>query len=365
VTITNETFSILLIDDDEAMLSALENALKEQVQNERVEIKTWLPRETDSSPYNAFTSLVDERTSLVITDYDLTRQGVTGLFGLTIVGWCKARSLPVGDFSRAVDINIPEEPDLFELRAPGNVNEAAVFAASTYRGFRTLRNMVENQSELVSSTPSLAGVLSKLLERPYLENQLSLYMSRFGLANSSLLMRLREDDGGSSNERDRLMVYVLGHVLLNVILKYPGPILSEAALCAYLSTNVSEIDNVEGLFQVAKYDGPFAGPRRYFWRDDVDQVLSGLAESMQIEEFDPFGEFNRAVVERKLGRELAAHECSRCGGIKGGYLCPFTNRPVCERSDCSVAATNWIPTGAQLCRVERDFYDEWAPLLGL
>jgi len=365
VTIVSGTPSILLIDDDEDLLTKLESALRTELSSRDVEVKTWLPRESDANPYDAFASHVDDLTVLVITDYDLTRQGVTGLFGLTIVGWCKARSLPVGDYSRIVDVNLPEDPDLFELRVPTSVEKAAAFAASTFRGFQDLRDMVENQSAGLSDSPSLAGVLSILLGRPYLENQLSLYMARFGLANSSLLMRLREDGGGPSRERDDLMVYVLGHLLVNVILKYPGPILSEAALCAYLSTEIGEFENVADLFDGSRYQGPFANPGQYFWRDDVDQVLDELAVSIRDEEYESFGDFNRKVVELKLGRELAKHGCTRCDGQKGGYWCPFTKRPVCERSDCSVVATNWIPAGAQLCRVEREFYDEWGPILGL
>ena len=166
-------------------------------------------------------------------------------------------------------------------------------------------------------------------------------------------------------DKERLLTYVLGHVLLNAILKYPGPILSENALCAYVATVVTELQDLDSVFKTARYDGPFAGGRQFYWREDVDAILDDLGSSVVIDTFESFADYNRHIVEHALHRSLTLHDCGRCGGRKGGFWCPFTQRPVCERRDCSVPASSLIPQGAQLCRVERDFYDEWAPLLGL
>lgn len=164
----------------------------------------------------------------------------------------------------------------------------------------------------------------------------------------------------------QILTYVLGHVLHNAILKFPGPILSGEALCSYVSTSEAEITPLRKIFAQAVYGGPFGGEAQYFWREDVDNILETIGAAVADQEFESFGDFNRAAVEANLLRPLAVHTCARdgCGGRKGGFLCPFTHRPVCERADCSVSASSWIPQGAQLSRVERDFYDEWAPLLG-
>ena len=165
-------------------------------------------------------------------------------------------------------------------------------------------------------------------------------------------------------EKTRLLAYVLGHVLLNAVLKYPGPILSGEVLCAYLATAPNEIDPLTDLFKEARYEGPFRNDASLFWRDDVDSILDRLAVDIAEDHFESFGDFNRGVAETALNRKLVPHSCRRCKGVKGGFWCPFTTRPVCERADCSIPASSWIPSGAQLCRVERDFYDEWAPILG-
>ncbi len=113
--------SLLLIDDDTALLEAQRAAL-DKLLGRDVEIRTWAP-ERDDDPRRRFDELVDANTILVVTDYDLTTRGQTGLFGLSIVGWCQQRAIPVGDFSRGAIGNLPSEPNLFRLRVP--INEEA------------------------------------------------------------------------------------------------------------------------------------------------------------------------------------------------------------------------------------------------
>ncbi len=304
---------------------------------------------------------------MVITDYDLTK-GVKGFFGLSIVAWCQNRSIPVGEFSRGDMVELPKDPNLFELRVPSSEADAATFIANAFMGFRKIRTTLESTPTLLDEGKSLATVLAAILGRKNLSSQLALYMSRLGAANSGLLRKLRAFAGEEVPDQEdkiRLLTYVLGHVLLNAILKYPGPILSERALCAYVATSHCEFAAIADVFDEAQYKGPFSDTARYYWRKEVDARIEALGEKIELDNSASFADLNRAVLEAKLERKLAAHECTRCAGVKGGFWCPFTIRPVCERSDCSVPSSSWIPQGAQLCRVERDFYDEWAPLLGL
>jgi len=98
--------------------------------------------------------------------------------------------------------------------------------------------------------------------------------------------------------------------------------------------------------------------------DKVQAVLEGL-EAGEAAENATVGEMNRAALEKQLGAVLPRHGCTRCQGQNGGFYCPFTKRAVCLRSDCSVGSNGWIPPGARLCRIEKDYFDEWSPLLGL
>ena len=359
--------NLLLIDDNAENLEALRHRLTELLPVAEVEVRTWVPTEADGPPAEAFDARVDEDTALVITDYDLTTS-VKGLFGLSIVGWCQKKSVPVGDFSRGNVAALPKEPNLFELRVPSDDEHGAAFVATTFRGFRGLRIGIEAAPALLTERRSLAAVLSSLLDRPRLESQFAAYMSRLGASNSALLQQLRSfagDEQPNDADKIRLLTYVLGHVLCNAILKYPGPILSRHGLCAYLATTLDEAETVEPYFVDARYTGPFSEGHSFFWREGIDQTLDGLGGDLGDADVESFADLNRRVIETAIGRPLGTHDCTRCGGLKGGFWCPFTIRPVCERSDCSVPSSSWIPSGAQLCRVERDFYDEWAPLLGL
>jgi hypothetical protein len=357
--------SIVIIDDDAEYLGRLSSALERYTSEDGVLIERWRPVDGED-PFGKFEEIANSDTALVITDYDLTKSGLTGLFGVSIVSWCQARFIPAADFSRGARTNLPREPNLFELRMPTAVEEAARYGAAIYRGFMALRQILDGGTVSLESVRSPAEVLAAAIERPQLESQLSLYMSLLGGANASLLDSLRS--ALSSNvddpEKARLLAYVIGHVLANAVLRYPGPILSEEALCSYLATTREEAAVISPFFAEAKYEGPFSSGGSYYWREDVDEIISSNVSSGD-GEFETSGQFNRAVAERMIERPLARHGCERCGGINGGYWCPFTTRPVCERADCSVAANAWIPLGADVCRVERDFYDEWSPLLGL
>ena len=362
--------SILLIDDKAEVLDGLEAQLAGQLPN-GIAIRRWVPGVGGDDPEETFASYIDDETVLVATDYDLTGNGLKGLFGLTIVGWCQTRSIPVGDFSRGHTRDLPDEPNLFELRVPPDDVEGARYIAAAVEGFMAIRGAFGAETALLDAGQNLATILASILGRPHLDNQLALYMTRLGSSNSSLLQRLRDfavpEGGADQRDKVQVLTYVLGHVLLNAVLKFPGPILSERALCAYVATTDEEIHAITPLFEGAVYGGPFALGALRYWREDVDAILYGFADEIANEQFDGFGDFNRAAVQTAIGRDLASHVCERagCAGRKGGFLCPFTLRPVCERGDCSVPSSSWIPQGAQLSRVERDYYDEWAPLLGL
>ena len=115
------------------------------------------------------------------------------------------------------------------------------------------------------------------------------------------------------------------------------------------------------------YSGPFAGIRPLVWRDDVDRILADSVNEESVELVGEKENYNRFAVSRILDRTPATHGCKRdgCDGQRGGYWCPFTKRVVCLREDCSTAARAWIPDGADLCRVEAEFFEEFEPLLGL
>jgi hypothetical protein len=362
--------SILLIDDDPNLLHDLAQRLTVLLKDDGAEIRSWVPTKDEPDAHQVFSQKVDDETVLVVTDYDLTAQGRTGLFGATIVGWCQTRAIPVGDFSRANVSALPKEPNLFEVRVPTDPEAAAIFVASVFKGFRLIREEITaGGPELLKRKRSPAAVLAEILGVPTVESQFALYGIRLG-TNAALMDTLMKtapaeiepDDG----QKRRLLAYIVGHVLLNAVLRFPGPILTARALAAYVGTNESEESEVSKLFTDARYNGPFSDGAHYFWLSNVDDRLQALTSKLPPDfTAETHGETHRGAIEIAIQRKLNRHDCPRCEGKNGGFLCPFTKRTVCQRPDCSVGSNSWIPQGAKLCRIERDFYDEWAPILGI
>lgn len=357
--------SLVLVDDDQALLDKLVGEMEARLADLQAEVRPWSPTENEK-PLEKLEALVDQSTVLVVTDYDLTAGGRTGLFGPTVVGWSQQRALPVGDFSRMTVNALPKEPNFFELRVP--TENTAAFIEQAFRGFHAIRQAIMGNAAAYLPLRSPASVLATLLGRPEIESQLALYSPTFGPTSGALLQRVQATASDaiepSDNDKLSLIAYVAGHVLLNAVLKYPGPILHRDALCAYVATDRSGFDRVADVFRDARYEGPFSGSGAFFWRDKVDDRLEHLSEGLE-DEAETIGALNRAIIERAIGEPLPRHGCKRCDGDNGGFYCPFTDRAVCTRSDCSISSSSWVPDGARVCRVESGFYEEWAPLLGL
>lgn len=357
--------SILLIDDRQDTVDELAVSLNEVLASESVEIRKWVPTREDRDAHAVFESKIDKETTLVVTDSDLTSQGQTGLFGASIVAWCQQLAIPVGDYSRKLTL-LPRASELFELRVPSNPAEATTFIAAIFKGFREISEALSASAELLEKR-SPAAVLASLLDQPEIESQLALYAVRMGSASGALMDLVVEHSDPPLPERKReVLAYIAGHLLLNV-LRFPGPIVSLRALKAYVASDEADAADIIALFNLARYKGPFADLEQYFWLSGIDAVLDELTKALPANyEAETSGELYRYALEKTLSRQLARHACpKRCLGKHGGFFCPFTERTVCRRPDCSVGSNSWIPQGAKVCRIERDFFDEWAPILGL
>ena len=353
---------IVLIDDEERLLEGLHAAVATRLPD--VSITTWRPGSEDDAE-DAFQRYVNEgETVLVATDQDLTG-GLRGLFGATIVNWCQQLLIPVGDFSRRTQQPFPQETDLFELRIPASNEAGAAYIEATYYGFTELAAAI-SALDLDPGTTSLAKYLAHAVQRPHLESDFALY--RLGNGGTAVARRIfgsQPVPSTGDQSPTAAVSYTLGHYLANVITRFAGPLLGIDALCAYVGAGTAAGPELAKMFETARYEGPFSRLDQLFWRESVDAVLEDLP-GWETGTADDIGSYHRAAIERELGRPLAPHGCRRdgCDGARGGFHCPFTNRAVCVRSDCSVAGSGWIPSGATSSRVEREHHDEWAPLLG-
>lgn len=365
------TPTILLVEDRQDNLTKLEEAIRPLLGANEANIHPWRPSEDDdATPLERLQKLHEEHAfELVVCDFDLT-SGQKGLFGSSIVQWCQVRGIPAGDFTNDPQKNgLPERPNLFELRVPSDskYEKTAQFVVSAFRGFRDIRRAIEADGALAERR-SPATIIASLLGEESQEDEFAQYSMRFGFSNSALLTQLSErgeGDGATDSKRRRLLAYICGHLLLNAVLKYPGPILNGDALAAYVGVRPGAEDvRLQEVFAKARYEGPFSGLSPFFWTAKVDEILESLTSDAEIEG-ETIGSINRQILEKHLKVQLAKHDCPRCKGEQGGFICAFTNKVICRLGECSAPSNSWIPPGARLCRVERTFYDEWAPVLGL
>ncbi len=352
------TSSILWIDDSPDTLHALTESLEAHI-DAGVAVRRWQPVRAGAPAFEVFERSVDVDTVLVVTDRNLTDEGPPGLFGSTIVEWCRRRGIPVASYSRKPD-ELPREPDLFDIRIPDTTTEeAGPFIAEIARGFSRILTTLTAHGAPPLGGP--ASALAYVVNERDLENSFAQYATKAGPASGSLMARVTKGETPNLAEKNRMVAYLVGHILLNSVLRFPGPIISAHALRAYLATDDADSAPILALLAAAKYHGPFARIDQYFWTHRVDAILEpAIPADVSV---DTAGELNRRAVEALIGHAVARHACPHCDGMNGGFFCPFTDRTVCDREDCSVGPNSWIPQGAHLCRIERAFFDEWAPLL--
>lgn len=355
---------ILIIDDDADLLAKLVSDVRSEFPIDSATVHSWSPSGTDGPALEKLKQVMGGDTSLVVTDYDLSL-GRAGILGDSIIRWCQRQAIPAALYTRGNTGDVPVVPDLFELKIPRE--SAGRYVAELHRGFQSLRESVlETLKQETARSP--AAVLALVLGQPDLEHEFARYAVRLGGSSGALTTRVQKTAPADADppapepaEIGQVMSYLLGHLMVNAVLRYAGPLLSLDALCGYIGTSTDESGELEALFTPALYAGPFADLGKFYWRHLIDQRLEEvLSDDTDVNLYT----IRRLAVEEILDRKLQTHGCPRCFGQNGGFFCPFTNRPVCERGDCSTASNSWLPPGAHLCRIEMDFFEEWAPLLG-
>jgi hypothetical protein len=82
--------------------------------------------------------------------------------------------IPVGDYSRGSQKELPDEPDQYEIRIPHEPEAAAKYIASVFEAILWFRQKIEEQWETVQKKRSPSGGLAQLLGRPLEESKFAL-----------------------------------------------------------------------------------------------------------------------------------------------------------------------------------------------
>ena len=355
------TENVLLIDDNSKYLGNINHALGKILEPQGIRINAWNPVQNDGNPAKVIKNYLKEDPVMVITDYDLSNEGLTGFYGPTIVHWCKSQLVPVGEYSPVSKFGYLEQPNLFDISVPRDHKVAPAHIASIVDGFISIRKFIEENSGLLKEKLSLSRILALLLGRDHLHLKFSPYIENIELASNNIILFMNGTKNVSVQKLQVITTYIIGHVLLNSILKFPGPIISKQSLCSYLSVDSDNYSELEVVFNRALYQGPFCNIGPFFWREDIDNIMLENSNDI-LGNFEEVGTFNQAILQ-KLGVKVKPFKCNKCKGKNGGYFCPYTKKTVCELENCSVTSSTWIPRGFNICRIDKDFFESWRPLL--
>lgn len=353
---------LLLVDDDRAKLDDLLQAVRNVAGNRGIHVDPWCPSKDEEGVADAIANRIRSNPTLVVADHDLTEYGPAGFLGDSVVAACRNAAIPVGDYSRKPQFELTR-PDPFEFRFKMETTEAAAREiVNVLMGFHVLyTTLAEDPGHAAKG--NWAAVLASILGRDDLSGTFAMYSMRSGAASHGIMDRMGKD---AAADKTRLYAYLIGHILHNSIMRYPGPLLDEQTVYSYLA--IGEPDSAgrevfRDRFERARYEGPFSEFKDFYWQDRVEDIVLDIGDRAGLPDNENLDEYRRDAVLTVV--DAPPHGCPRCGGRNGGYRCPYTLKTVCDRSDCSVPSSSWIPPGAYVTRVDREFHEEWAPMIGL
>ena len=348
------TGHIAIIDDKPDELAHLAEGIRTLAP--ALKIETVFPEQRRFQAQLA--DVLKSKPTLVASDRDLT-EAVDLLFGSFVVDECERHLVPIVQYTRRqIEADIAPR-SVFSLRLGPVREQWPRLLAALASGFDLVRQRVHS-IEALERARGLGEVLAHVVGRDASELELAKYATRLGRATESFRQASPSTPQAHREFLEDHLTYLCGHLLINSVLAFPGPLVSKEALAGYFAVHGTEVDALAEDLASARYTGPFDSFDAYFWRDTLDEWVASHAAEVH----DDLGHERRAAAQLAIGRDLRRHDCDRCQGDLGGFWCPSTRRPVCLRADCSVDTDAWVPAGASLCRTERDFYDMFSPVVG-
>ena len=177
------------------------------------------------------------------------------------------------------------------------------------------------------------------------------YFSNY-LESATLMSDILEFAENDQPLIEKKLALVLGYWLYNYVLVYPGILLNDIAAASYLDLSLESLNGSKDFFTKAKYEGPFSGDKEYWWRYDLDDIL-----------IEQNADSGYSLLSDKGLQEIEQSTCFRSGQHPAGYYCIANQQAISleeSRGDIS-----WIPSGADLCRIDKGTYEKLSVLLGM
>jgi hypothetical protein len=305
-----------------------------------------MQRELSAGEYDA---------ALVDTDLSGLKNGISQSAFRTA---CSMIGLPVLRYSRAVPTTSDRMKYLTTISREGSqalqvptsvlTEGLADWVAGILQSFRQIRNEIDGRRKNGSDT-SPSEIVASMLKEPEIDLDLLGYSG----ANFFFFGELIDSvEGATQQPKVRNYATQLGYWLANYVLMFPGPILNEGATAAYLSITKNDMQNdkVCELLADALYNGPFSTTYTsgsYYVRRSVDKLMLGA----DVEYFVDLCSKNHIKLDEADKGKLL------------WYYCIVNDEPILEAD--AAGPFDWMPRGADICRIKKSTYEKLAPWLGM
>lgn len=339
-----ESGSQLSVDSDKFILDLhVHNGGGNPIENQIAQIIN--QRELSDGEYDA---------ALVDTDLSGLKNGISQSAFRTA---CSMIGLPVLRYSRAVPTTSDRMKYLTTISREGSqalqvptsvlTEGIADWVVGILQSFKQIRDEIEERRKKDSGT-SPSEIMASMLNEPEIDLDLLGYSG----ANFFFFGELIDSvEGDIKQPRVRNYATQLGYWLANYVLMFPGPILNEGAAAAYLGITKNDLKNakVRELLAGALYAGPFATTSTtgsYYIRRRVDHLM--LESDVEY--------FADLCSKRHITIDAA-------GKGKLWYYCIVNDEPILDAD--AVGPFDWMPRGADICRIKKSTYQKLAPWLGM
>lgn len=351
----SDTIVVFEDQDDhyDTVSSALEDTLSCDLEVRRANIN----QDFDSNPREAVEEIMEsfEAPLLTILDWDLT-MGTGVISRDNVITYCENNHLPLcvyhardtgqSDQQKVEDYDenrIKLDPDL-------TWEEIGVRSAYIADGFDEIRQTIHSVFDSSNAKP-----IPELLDAPL---SVRGKLDQYSWGNPGVIK-----SGQGEISQDEIIKRATtnqGYWILNELLEFPGALLNEVALAAYLNVDheqFCENDEYKSPFTDASYTGPFAELENWWWTPLIDDI--SIRHKHEDEAKGPVGPELFSRLELPSIEEAECHSELANGCEPARYYCIIKERPVCQKH--SVSPDGWIPKGATRSMVSEEDYDQLKP----
>lgn len=362
---------IFYIEDETAYAESIKSALES---GKRISVSLFRPAELDElkkdhSAHPGGGNSVEEQITKVITkletdegkfdaaliDTDLSGFKEGGISQSAFRTACAMIGLPVLRYSRGAPTTSDrlkflttiarEGSQALQVPLPVLQDGLEEWLFGVVESFKQIQTQIEKpEQNKLGLSPS--QILAAMLKVPDLDIDLLGYSGANFFFFGDLVDSTQEA-GGQFNARS--YASQLGYWVANYVLMFPGPILNDGATAAYLGITKNDVtkDEVRKLLKDALYDGPFSTTGPYYIRRNIDQILTDA----KLSDFSALCSTKHVKLDDETG------------GNKLWYYCVVNDAPIAAED--SRGPFDWIPRGADICRIKKDTYDKLAPWLNV